>query len=155
MFCPDRSPLPSAPTGSASPAQADCSVKIWDVATAKELRTFTGPADPLLKVQFVADGRQIVGFTYRQAMIWDADTGRTLATVDGLKGPAIATRDGRRFVSLHGPLIKWWDVKLGRELLYLTGPEKSFAFLALSHDGRRLAAAGAERVVMWEAAQQP
>jgi WD40 repeat protein len=127
-------------------------VKTWDVATGKELRTFRGPTDPILRVQFVAAGRQLVGFTHRRATIWDADTGDIVATVDGLKGPALATPDGRRIVDLYGRLIKWWDARLGRELLFLTVPEEPQLIpLALSADGRLLAAAGQRRLVLWQA----
>jgi hypothetical protein len=72
--------------------------------------------------------------------------------VDGLKGPALATPDGRRIVDLYGRLIKWWDARLGRELLFLTVPEEPQLIpLALSADGRLLAAAGQRRLVLWQA----
>ena len=81
----------------------------------------TGPTEPVLKVQFAAGGRQVVGFTRRQATVWDVDTGRTIAAVDGLDGPAFITPDGRRIVGVHDG-IKWWDVQLGRGLLDLPLP---------------------------------
>src|SRR5205814_1868819 len=99
----------------------DKDVVVWDAATGAELRTFTGPTEPVLKVQFAAGGRQVVGFTHRRATAWDADTGRTIATVDGLNGPAFVTPDGRRVVGTSGvglnSGIKWWDVSLGLEVL--------------------------------------
>jgi len=72
--------------------------------------------------------------------------------VDGLKGPALATSDGRRIVGLYGGLIKWWDARLGRELLFLTVPEEPQPIpLALSADGQLLAAAGQRRLFLWQA----
>ena len=118
-------------------------VVLWDAATGAELHTLTGPTDPVLKVQFAVGGRQVVGFTHRQATVWDADTGRTVATVAGLGGPAFITPDGRRIVGLQGG-IKWWDVQLGREVLFLTlsDPTPCPWPLALSADGRRVATSG-------------
>ncbi|MCI0683334.1 MAG: WD40 repeat domain-containing protein [Gemmataceae bacterium] len=142
-----------SPDGQRLAGAADHSVKTWDVATGKELRTFSGPADHIIGVQFVAAGRQVIGFTRRQATVWDADTGQTIATVDGVGGPAFATPDGLRVVAIHGGLVKWWDARLGRELLSLSVPEETRLIqLALSADGRRVAAAGERKVVMWHAA---
>src|SRR5262249_6763203 len=105
--------------------------------------------DLVLKVQYAAGGRQLVGFTRRQATVWDAVTGRVIATVDGLNGPAFITPDGRRIVGLDGG-IKWWDVPLGREAMFLALAEDCLPRLALSRDGRHLATAGLTRLRLWE-----
>ena len=49
--------------------------------------------------------------------------------------------------------IKWWDVQLGREVLFLTlsDPTPCPWPLALSADGRRVATSGGNRPVVWEA----
>jgi WD40 repeat protein len=129
-------------------------VVVWDAATGTELRALAGPAEPVLKVQFAAGGSQVVGFTRRQATVWDADTGRTIATVDGLNGPALITPDGRRIVGIYGGIsIKWWDVQLGREVLFLPLPGGSGRPLplALSADGRRVATPTGNKLILWEA----
>src|SRR5207244_2522423 len=97
-----------SPDGQRLAGAHDCCVKLWDVVTGKELRTFSGLTEPALKVQFAVGGRQVVGFSARQARVWDTATGRTIAAVDGLKGPALITPDGERIVGIHGGLIKWW-----------------------------------------------
>ena len=91
----------------------------------------------------------------RQATVWDVDSGRAVATVAGLNGPAAVTPDGRRIVGLHGvgteSGIKWWDVQLGREVLFLPTPEGGLGLtLALSADGRRVAAAPGDKLILWE-----
>src|SRR4029077_19788196 len=138
----------------------DRSVVLWDAATGEELRTLAGPADPIAQVQFAVGGRQVVGFTHRQAPVWDADPGRTIATVDGVNGPAFITPDGRRIVGLHGG-IKWWDVQLGRELLFLPLPDIFHRprGLARSDDGRHVAICSynpnsngvGSKLILWEA----
>ncbi len=139
-----------SPDGKRLAGARDRSVVVWDADTGEELRTLAGPADPVLKVRFAAGGRQVVGFTHRQATIWDADTGRIISTVDGLNGPAFVTPDGRRIVGINGG-IKWWDVQLGREVLFLPMPAARLQQLALSADGRHVAASGANKLVLWEA----
>jgi WD40 repeat protein len=129
----------------------DRSVRLRDVASGKELQTLTGPSDPILKVQFVGGGRRVIGFTHRQAYLWDVDTGRTLATLNGLQGPAFVTPDGLRVVSLDDGILKWWDLRLGRELLLLSVPDLSLQQLTLSADGHHIVAAGRSRLVVWRA----
>jgi WD40 repeat protein/tRNA A-37 threonylcarbamoyl transferase component Bud32 len=129
-------------------------VVVWDAATGTERRTLTGPAEPVLKVQFTAAGRWVVGFTRRRATVWHADSGRTVATVDGLDGPASVTPDGRRIVGVFGGIsMKWWDVQLGREVLSLPLPGATGlpVSLALSTDGRRVATSSDNRLLLWEA----
>jgi WD40 repeat protein len=143
-----------SPNGKRIAGAHDGVVKIWDTATGEEVLSLIGPTDPVLKVQFVAGGRKVIGFTQRQAILWDADTGQSMATVNGIRGPAAATPDGRRIVSLHGGLVKWWDAQLGRELLSLAAPEVSFNQLAVSAGGHHIAAAGRNKLVVWQGAWQ-
>jgi hypothetical protein len=56
----------------------------------------------------------------------------------------------RRIVGLNRG-IKWWDVHLGREVLYLPTAETPPRRLALSPDGRRIAADVNRKLVLWEA----
>jgi WD40 repeat protein/serine/threonine protein kinase len=140
-----------SPNGELVAGADDRSVKIWDFATGNEVLSLSGPAEPILKVQFVDGGRKVIGFTHRQAIVWETGTGRTIATLRDLRGPAAATGDGRRIVSLHGGLVKWWDVQLGRELISLSVNEVGFHQLALSADGRYVVAAGQFRLVVWDA----
>jgi WD40 repeat protein len=148
-----------SPDGTKLAGARDKDVVVWDTATGTELRALIGPTQPIVKVQFVAGGRQVVGFTQHQATVWDVDTGRIFATVDGLNGPAFVTPDGRRIVELHEG-IKWWDVQLGREVLFLPFSDNSARrpALALSADGRRVAISvndgrngATSKLILWEA----
>jgi eukaryotic-like serine/threonine-protein kinase len=146
-----------SPDGRRLAGARDRDVVVWDAVTGTELRLLGGPTEPVLKVQFAAGARQVVGFTHRQATVWDADTGRTIATVDGLDGPAAVTPDGRRVGGVHGGTgVKWWDVHLGREVLFLPlpdGPARPSrpSPLAVSADGRRVATSSGNRLFLWEA----
>jgi hypothetical protein len=111
----------------------------------------TGTADLVLKVQFADNGRRVVvGFARDRAVVWDAADGQTLATVEDLNAPGLVTADGQRIVCLEFG-FKWWDVRLGRELLYLRMAGAALREPAMRADGRRLAALSGNKVILWEA----
>jgi WD40 repeat protein len=141
-----------SPDGRRLAGARDKNVVVWNAATGEELRTLSGLNEPVLRVRFADGGRQVVGFSHHQAAVWDAETGRTIATTDGLSGPAFVTPDGRRFVRIQGG-IKWWDARLGREILVLPVPGGSgpLSPLALSADGRCVATSSGNKLMLWEA----
>ena len=58
-----------------------------------------------------------------------------------------------RIVSRQQGLLKWWDVGLGREMLFLAIPERGLDFgqFVLSADGQHLAAAAGNKLMLWHA----
>lgn len=59
----------------------DRSVKIWDVESRRELRSYTGANLTLNSLQFSADGKWIAGGSFDQyARIWDVYTGKIIFT---------------------------------------------------------------------------
>jgi WD40 repeat protein len=63
-------------------ASADKTARLWDVATAQEVRRFTGHSGVVNTAIFSPDGGSIVtGSSDRTARIWDADYHDTIAYV--------------------------------------------------------------------------
>jgi WD40 repeat protein/tRNA A-37 threonylcarbamoyl transferase component Bud32 len=132
----------------------DGTVRIWDVATAKELqRLETG--EKVFCVAFSPDGRQVVSGhwssgtltpdpTIQEAYslrLWDVKTGQNLQTFSGHTGSiwdVAFLPDGKSLVSASADgTVRRWDVDTGQEIQRLDHP-MTVPSLALSADGCRL-----------------
>jgi WD40 repeat protein len=121
-------------------ASWDKTLKVWDVATGRELRTLTGHSDKVAGVALSADGRLAVSASWDKTLkVWDVATGRELRTFQGhgaaVWGVAI-TSDGRLAVSAAlEKTLKVWDVATGRELRSLKGQASEELSVAVTPDG--------------------
>ena len=115
-------------------------VQIWDLATGKEVRRFEA-AGLVTDVPFSGrSGPTGRGFQGGRGLPFGA--GITLSG-DG-KVLACQSRDG---------IIRTWAVETGKELRRFAGTRVSASRLALSHDGKRLAAATVDQgIALWEGA---
>ncbi len=137
-------------------ASQDKTLKIWEVATGRELRTLTGNFAWVNDVALSADGRLAVSASGSTVKVWDVATGRQLRTLQerGNEVCGIAlSADGQVAISATWDVIlaprgilKVWDVATGRQLRTLKGGK----CVALSADGR-LAVSGAHKVLkVWD-----
>jgi WD40 repeat protein len=129
----------------------DTAVKIWDVATRRELRTLTGNNDVVLALKFSADGKLLVSLGHDNTVhVWDVISGELRTTLKGENGEFSAvclTPDGRSLISGNNlyssgggdTLIRFWDLTTGKVIRTLDGKEGGVAALALSKDGKTLA----------------
>ena len=109
-------PLPSVRNGRyALSGSWDNTLKLWDVNTGSEIRTFTGHSDRVLSVAFSPDGRYALSGSWDNTLkLWDVHTGRAIRTFTGhsywVKSVAFSP-DGR--YALSGSLdntLKLWDL---------------------------------------------
>jgi WD40 repeat protein len=156
----------------------DKTVKVWDARRGQQLLTLTGLKEAPGHVEFSPDGTRIVsagGVSYRytydvnalvndgpimlaQAKVWDATTGRELATLEGLGGAF--GPDGRQLATgkRQGGL-RIWDMETGKEAATLSADRQwDVRSVCWSADGRRITAALGRpldgRVVVWDVASK-
>jgi WD40 repeat protein len=146
----------------------DCLLRLWDVATGKEVRRFPGHRAPVLSVAFSRDGRQAVsgGGAVEAAegeelpldctmRLWDVATGTLVRRFEGHTGPVRAVAfhpDGRRVFSggLDGTILLW-DRDTVREHRRVAGQLAPVECLALAPNGRYLLSGDAEGVIrLWD-----
>jgi WD40 repeat protein len=130
------------------------STKAWELRTGRELKTL-----PVLFQAFSQDGRWGASLEYRQGTqinLWDIAAGRRVRTIamPGTETSRVMfTPDGTRILaaSQNGSDVKSFETATGKELRSL--PISAGAgVLALSSDGRWLAAASGSSVAIWDLA---
>jgi WD40 repeat protein len=152
-------------------------IKLWDVASGRELRTLRAHADWCWALAFTPDSRLIASAGRRkdrrgEVRLWDTETGqevRVFTDHPGLVQNLSFSSDGLRLAgaSTDGT-IRVWDVATGQELHTLRGFTKSAQRVLFSPDGLRLAALGddidptegragkaIQTVRLWDAAAGP
>ena len=95
-------------------------VKLWDVAAKKELRTLAGHANGVLSIAMAPDGKTLVSAGEdRTLKIWEIATGKQQSILYGHNGSIEAVAfepDGKTLVSgSTDGAIKFWDPAKGRE----------------------------------------
>ncbi|MBI3426773.1 MAG: protein kinase [Acidobacteria bacterium] len=107
-------------------------------------------------VGYSPDGQRIAsGCADNKLRVWDAATGRALATFSGHTGNiwAIAfSPDGQRIATASGDrTAKLWDAATGRELLTFNGHTNQVMSVAFAPDGKTLATGGRDNTLkLWD-----
>jgi WD40 repeat protein len=144
------------------------SVRRWDAATGKELRqTPLGEEKEGAILRLSADRRLVAQARPGQPVrLLDATTGKEVRALEGTPGQvfqlalapdgktvAAATMEGDPDTGGATCTVRLWDATTGRELRQLPGRPAPVAALAVSPDGRTVAAAEAEgEFRLWELA---
>ena len=121
---------------------SDSAVRVWDVATGKEVRKLEGHKGRVYSVAVSPDGKRLLSGGDTRPILWDADTGKELRRLQGHE--ALITDvaffpDGRRAASTsYDGTIRLWDLDGGQELHRFVGRSRNVIWVAVSPDGRRM-----------------
>ena len=155
-FSPDGKVLAAA---GGNPAQFG-EIKLWDVATRKELRTIRGHRDNIFAVAFSPDGKTVATCSYdRLVKLWDVASGNEIRNLkdhtDAIFSVAFSP-DGKLLASASADrTVKIWNVATGQRLYTLSDGLDAMNSIAFQPSGqmagRLLAGAGADRTIrVWE-----
>lgn len=142
-------------------ASADKTVKLWDAASGRELRTFAGHANYVTAVAFDAEGKRIASAgTDRAVKIWDASTGALIADLKAGTAPVVVlafSPDGRLLATGDkAGKVSLWDISAPQSAnnktpVALEGHAGAISSLAFSPDSRSLATASADGAIkLWD-----
>jgi WD40 repeat protein len=148
---------PFSPDGKWIAAGSHRDVKIWDAATKRDLRTFSGHQGEVRAVAFSHDGKLLVsGATDNMVFIWDLagnQPGRRLAGHSDLVYSVAFSSDGKRVASAgFDQKVNIWDVASGQIVKTLPGTNRMMAAI-FSSDDALLATTGDSdgSVTIWDA----
>jgi WD40 repeat protein len=133
---------------------ADNTIKLWDTASKREVRTLAGHNGGIKAVAFRPDGQWLAsGAIDGNIKFWDVATGKEMRNLSGNGSVTTVafSPDGRWFAAGNMErVIKLWDLK--REPITLTGHSGFITSIAFSGDGRWLASGSADKTVkIWDA----
>jgi WD40 repeat protein len=124
----------------------DCTVRLWDVKTGKQLREFAGHERMVQSVSFSPDGRLAVSSDIDRARLWDFANGNHLRTFLAGGSKLSPSRDHlllsmgitsaeSLFLNNERVLSGWniWEAKTGDQLLNLEAWPRATS--AISRDG--------------------
>jgi RNA polymerase sigma factor (sigma-70 family) len=132
-------------------ASGDRTARLWDFATAKEIRRFEGHGGEVRGLALSADGKRLVTSADDKVLrLWDADTGKELRRFLGHSyepyGVALSP-SGKLVASGAGDgTVRLWDVATGKEIRQWKG-RQTVRGVAFSPDGKLLAACDMDGVL--------
>jgi WD40 repeat protein len=163
-FSPDGRSLASG-SGDISPdgrslasGSGDKTIRLWDVASGKELPRLEGHTEPVRSVAFAPDGRSLAsGSTDNTIRLWDLSSGKELLRLEGHTEPVRSVAfapDGRSLASgSKDNTIRLWDLASGKELRRLQGHTGPVDSVAVAPDGRSLASGSKDGTIrLWDLA---
>jgi WD40 repeat protein len=136
----------------------DGSIRIWDIAGHREVRTLGGHEKAVSALAYSADGRQLASAAEDKTIcLWDVAgeklLGRLLGHTDRIPALVWHPRGDRLFSAGWDTTARVWDTTTGEPVILLNSHTEQVTTLALSCDGRLLACAdSAHALHLWRVA---
>jgi WD40 repeat protein len=138
--------------GRAVSASDDATLRVWDLASGRELALLVGHDGPVNAVA-LAGGRAVSASDDATLRVWDLASGHELALLAGHEAEVRAvalTEDGRVVSGSADATLRVWDLESGRELAVLSGHQGSVSVVLVIDEGRAISAAWDSTLRLWD-----
>jgi WD40 repeat protein len=133
--------------------RGEASVALWEVATGRQVRFWTGHAHVVWSVAFSPDSKRLVSLGGDAVVhVWDIATGKEVWQLR-VSSPEKArfTPDGKILVVTDRALVRRWDVSKRKELPSLRGHDGSIYSVDVSSDSKTCATCSTDKTVrVWD-----
>jgi WD40 repeat protein len=130
-------------------------IRLWDVASGKELRRCTLVKDePPIHLAFAPTGDRLAAVIEEDDLhVFDVNTGKSVQRLKHYWPSRVAySPDGQTLASARGPVLRLWDTATGKEkFAEFQGHQAGVAAVVVSADGKTIATGG-EQIIVWDAA---
>ena len=144
-----------SPDGKYVASSGNHTIKIWEVATGRVVKTLTGHTDCINFVTYSLEGKYLASCSGDGTIkLWEVATGKCVKTFDGdrhWRTSVSFSPDGKYLASFLGNVIKLWEV--GTWDCVKTLETSAGVFLDYSPDGTYLASGSSDgAITLWEVA---
>ncbi|ETO27540.1 G-protein beta WD-40 repeats containing protein [Reticulomyxa filosa] len=134
----------------------DETVRIWNIASGKQIQIFKGHSDLVYAAEFSPDGNIVVSCSKDKTIrLWDVKSGSEIMKLQGHSDQLLDVNfspDGKKIVSCsYDKTIRLWDVSSGKELQKLKGHLNGILGVQFSPDGQMIASSSIDNTIgLWD-----
>jgi WD40 repeat protein len=136
-------------------ASSDRTLKLWETATGRLVRTFEGHEAQVTAAAFSSDGMTAVsGGEDKSVLLWEILTGKILKKFEGSENGISSvcySPDGKEIAASEGYNIRIWNINTGELIRTVTGHTSTISKISFSQNGRYLLSAAHRELKLWNA----